>query len=266
MLRRAASKLELMVNSKIKCLALVVLLALSASACACAQDTQTMPPHGMGPGMRAMVNPLYDRVRPRGVGVFVEGGNGLTDRSGFHFVSAGGHAGKVLTPNYGSGATRVNFEYGVEVIPLWQSFTPKFQRVSCTQPAGSAAIQCSQPYTVGGRFTGVSVVPIILRANFAGNRKLSPWIQGAGGVLYTTHKYPSYGDTTVNLQTNGPNGDASVWNFTPQFGVGAHYFTRADRSFDFSANAVHISSASLGDRNPGVNASIQFALGYTWWK
>jgi hypothetical protein len=31
-------------------------------------------------------------------------------------------------------------------------------------------------------------------------------------------------------------------------------------------NAVHISSASLGDRNPGVNASIQVQVGYTLWK
>jgi len=29
---------------------------------------------------------------------------------------------------------------------------------------------------------------------------------------------------------------------------------------------VHISSASLGDRNPGVNASVQVQLGYTFWK
>jgi hypothetical protein len=70
----------------------------------------------------------------------------------------------------------------------------------------------------------------------------------------------------VNIQTNGPNGETSVWNFTPQFGVGAHYFTRPNRSIDFSANAIHISSASLGDRNPGVNASVQFSIGYTWWK
>jgi hypothetical protein len=48
--------------------------------------------------------------------------------------------------------------------------------------------------------------------------------------------------------------------------VGVHYFLKAQRSIDFSVNAVHISSASLGDKNPGVNASIQASLGYTWWK
>jgi hypothetical protein len=35
---------------------------------------------------------------------------------------------------------------------------------------------------------------------------------------------------------------------------------------DFALNLEHISSASLGDKNPGVNASVQFQLGYTWWK
>ena len=198
-------------------------------------------------------------------GVILEGGNGITDnRDGFHFLSAGVHAGSVLTGNVGPGFLRGNFEYAVEVFPYWQSFTPKFQRVSCVQPG--AIITCSAPYTVGGTFTGASITPIILRWNFATHGKLTPWFQGAGGVVWTNHKYPAYGDTTVNLTTNGPNGDASVWNFTPQMGVGAHYFTRHRHSIDFSVNAIHISSASLGDRNPGVNASIQASVGYTWWK
>jgi hypothetical protein len=29
---------------------------------------------------------------------------------------------------------------------------------------------------------------------------------------------------------------------------------------------VHISSSSLGDHNPGVNASLQIQVGYTFWK
>jgi len=60
--------------------------------------------------------------------------------------------------------------------------------------------------------------------------------------------------------------NTSVWNFAPQFGIGVHYFTRPNRSIDFGANAVHISSASLGDKNPGVNAGVQFTAGYSWWK
>jgi hypothetical protein len=121
----------------------------------------------------------------------------------------------------------------------------------------------------------VSITPIVLRWTFAGKGRLTPWVQGAGGLLWTNHKYPAFGGVPTNPQggvstnpigDNGPNDDTSVWNFTPQFGVGAHWFTGARRSVDFGANAIHISSASLGDKNPGINASVQFTVGYSWWK
>ena len=75
------------------------------------------------------------------------------------------------------------------------------------------------------------------------------------------------GDNRQFCHTQSPtiNGGTSVWNFTPQGGLGLHYFTRPKRSIDLGVNAVHISSASLGDRNPGVNASIQVQVGYTFW-
>ena len=214
-------------------------------------------------------NPLASASvrQPLETGVIVQGGTGLTDsRDAFKFLMAGVHGSRVLTKNYGPGALRGDLEYGVEVFPLWQSYTPTFQRVSCTSNRDTGVITCSQPYNVGGTFTGVSVTPIIVRWNFARGGRITPWVQAAGGVLWTNHKYPAYGSTAANVTINGPNGDASVWNFTPQGGVGLHYFTRSNRSVDISANGIHISSASLGDRNPGVNASVQFSVGYTWWK
>ncbi len=205
--------------------------------------------------------------QPYNYGVVFQGGFGVTDnRDGFRFLQAGVHAGRVLTNNYGEGLLRGNFEYAAEIFPYWESFTPGFQRVSCNLFPGTAIITCSQPYTVGGTFHGVTLTPIILKWNFARHGKLVPWAQAAGGVLWTNHKYPAYGNTTPNLTTNGPNGETSVWNFTPQGGIGLHYFTRPNRSIDFGASGEHISSASLGDRNPGVNASVQFTVGYSWWK
>lgn len=205
--------------------------------------------------------------QPHEYGILIQGGKGFTDqRDDFKFLMAGVHAGRVLTNNHGTGAFRSNFEYAVEAFPYWQSFTPNFQRVSCFQAPGTAVITCSQPYAVGGRFTGVSITPVILRVNFARHGRLVPWAQAAGGILWTNHKYPSYGDTKVNLTTNGPNGEASVWNFTPQGGIGVHYFTHPNRSIDVAVTGMHISSASLGDRNPGVNASVHLSIGYTWWK
>ena len=202
-------------------------------------------------------------------GPIVQGGKGVTDqRDDFKFISAGVHLGKVLTPELGKGVLRGNFEYAGELFPFWQSYTPKFVRVKCVPAPAPVAFTCSAPYTVGGTFSGVTVTPIILRWNFTSGHRIMPWIQGAGGVLWTNHKYPAYpsANSPLNLRNYGADANASVWNFTPQGGVGIHIFVKPKRSVDFSANAVHISSASLGDRNPGVNASVQFTAGYTWWK
>lgn len=207
-----------------------------------------------------------DRL-PLEFGAIGQGGVGLTqDRGGFKFAMVGVHAGRVLYKNHAVGSLKGNFEYAMELFPYWQSFTPKFQRANCVAIPNSFNISCSPLYTVGGTFSGITLTPIILRWNFVGGRKISPWVQAAGGLLWTNHKYPAFGSPILNLANDGPNTDASVWNFTPQGGVGFHYFIHPRRSIDFGANAVHISSASLGDRNPGVNASVQFSLGYTFWK
>ena len=225
----------------------------------------------------AKTNPVREDVKPFEFGVLAQGGVGLTqNRGNYRFLLAGLHAGKVLTPNIGNNILRGNFEYAVEVFPFWQSYTPTSLRQNCVTIPGPSGAQasCSAPFKIGGTFTGVSVTPIILRWNFAGTRRWAPWMQGAGGVIWTNHKYPAFGGppaTTGGVSNttygdNGLNADTSVWNFTPQFGVGTHYFVHGNRSIDFGANAIHVSSASLGDRNPGVNASVQFSLGYSWWK
>jgi lipid A 3-O-deacylase len=225
-----------------------------------------------------VTNPVMEEAKPFNVGALMQGGFGVTQsRSNFTFFMLGLRAGKVLTGNYGPGVLHGNFEYGVEVFPLWQSYTPTSLRQNCvaiTGPGGIQQASCSAPFPIGGTFTGVSVTPAVLRWNFAGTRRFAPWIQGAGGVIWTNHKYPAFGGppisaggvTNSTLGDNGKNANTSVWNFTPQFGVGAHYFLSAKRSVDFGANAIHISSASLGDKNPGVNASVQFTVGYSWWK
>ncbi len=228
-----------------------------------------------------VTNYVRDTVKPLEYGVFVQGGFGVTeDRGGFKFMMVGAQGGKVLTPTVGPGLLRGNFEYDVQVIPFWQSYTPIMQRQNCLPVAGTngQTVTCSAYFNVGGTYTGISITPTIFRWNFAGTRRFAPWAQGAGGVLWTNHKYPAYGGPPsyapgtivtgggTSYVNNSSSANTSVWNFTPQFGVGAHYFLRPNRSIDFAANAIHISNASLGDRNPGVNASVQFSLGYTWWK
>ena len=203
-------------------------------------------------------------------GALVQGRVGLEQRTNFSFFLVGGRAAKVLTSQLGTGWLRGNFEYGVEVFPLWQSYTPRFQRINCFDvptPVGVSGPLCTAPYTVGGTYTGVSITPIQLRWNFTHGRRFMPWVQAAGGVVWTNHKYPAVGDLDPADPTQtGPAADTSVWNFTPQGGIGAHYFLKPQRSLDVSVNGVHISSSSLGDKNPGVNVSMQLSIGYTWWK
>lgn len=195
-------------------------------------------------------------------GPFVNYGNGVGDRSDFKFLSAGFQLGKPLSSVVRAGIFSGQFELGGNIMPLWQSYTPAphYQTYTCAGTNGLPVV-CNL-LVGGGTFRGVSLTPVILRWNFlTRSRRIQPWFQGAGGLIYTTHKFPpSYMSTTTI------DGGTSVWNFTPQGGVGIHYFTRPKRSIDIGVNAVHISSASLGDRNPGVNASIQMQVGYTFWK
>lgn len=183
-------------------------------------------------------------------GVFIDGGFGTSGETSDHFLNAGVRLGKVLTDPAGPGLLHGQFEYALEMIPYWQAFTPK-QTYTLTEPF----IPLSRQVTTGGTYSGLSMTPVILRWNLVHWKRVMPWLQGGGGLLWTNHKFPP----------NGPRG-TSVWNFEPQIGVGIHYFVKPDQAITFTANAVHISNASLGDSNPGVNATVQLQIGYTWWK
>jgi lipid A 3-O-deacylase len=190
-------------------------------------------------------------------GPFAGWGTGLGNRDHFKFFFAGFQGGKVLTPVIHAGILSGQFELGANIMPLWQAYTPAAHE----QIYNCGGQQCELPIG-GGTFTGVSLTPVIFRWNFLTHEKrIQPWFQAAGGLVYTTHKFPP--DVIV---PEGTPGGTSVWNFSPQGGIGVHYFLHDKRSIDLGVNAVHISSASLGDRNPGVNASIQVQVGYTFWK
>ena len=189
-------------------------------------------------------------------GPFVNYGVGVGDRSQYKFLWAGVQLGKPLTPVFHASVFSGQFEFAGNIMPLWQAYTPAphLQTYDCGTP-------CQLPFG-GGTFTGASLTPVIFRWNFlTRSRRFQPWFQGAGGLIYTTHKFPP--DVLV---PHGEPGGTSVWNFSPQGGIGFHYFTAPKRSIDVGINAIHISSASLGDRNPGVNASVHVQVGYTFWK
>jgi hypothetical protein len=201
-------------------------------------------------GLNAQAAP-HSSAKTWEYGPFVNGGVGIGDRSDYKFMWTGAQAGRTLTPVLHAGPLTGSFELGVDAA-FFQAYTPAAHSVM----VGDAIYNIG-----GGTFTGATIAPVIFRWNFSKHAHVQPWFQAKGAVLYTTHKFPP--DVLV---AHGDPGGTSVWNFMPQGGVGFRYFTRPNRSIDFGLNAIHISSASLGDKNPGVNASLQFQVGYTFWK
>lgn len=228
---------------------LLLFCASALSAIACAQGSD---------------NPVaaVRSARSWHFGPFLDYGNGVGNRSQYRFFSAGVEVGKALTPVLPLGPLSGQFELSANLMPTWNGFTPPPHEETrkCVSPGGVTS-SCVLPVG-GGTFAGVSMTPVILRWNFAhSSHRFQPWFQGAGGLIYTAHKFPP--DVLV---PHGVPGGTSVWNFAPQGGFGFHYFQSRRRSVDFQVNAVHISSASLGDKNPGVNASIWVQVGYTFWR
>jgi hypothetical protein len=162
-------------------------------------------------------------------GVLASYGNGLFDRTNIHFVRAGVRVGRVMTGELGPGWARGTFELDSEVMPAEFVLWGGYKNV----------------YALG-------VNPLVMKWNFTRGRKLIPYFLAQGGMLWSADRIPP--------------GDTSKINFTSGAGVGLNYFVKPRRSVNFDFRATHLSNASLGDHNPGVNASLQWSVGYNWWK
>ncbi|MDR3763773.1 MAG: acyloxyacyl hydrolase [Acidobacteriota bacterium] len=163
------------------------------------------------------------------VAATVGGGPGLVDRSNVQFIRGGVRLSRVFTHELGTGPLRGTFEEGIEFNPVDEVLWK-------------------------GRhdFYGFSVNPIVAKWNFTASRKVVPYFMIHGGMLHTNQKVPPPNTSTVNFTTGG--------------GFGVQYFLKPGRSISWDVCAIHLSNASLGDHNPGVNASLQFQLSYIWWK
>lgn len=162
------------------------------------------------------------------LGVLAGGGTGLGKSSGTQFVYAGGRAGLVLTGEHLPGLLHGNFEWAVDVMPLYAVLPP------------ASAIY-------GGSFK-----PVIWQWNFTRGHKIAPYVAAAGGIVFT--------------KSNVPPGDTSQVNFTPQAVAGTRLLVKPRRALFFEGSLGHLSSASLGNHNPGYNVTLVFTVGYTWLK
>ncbi len=163
------------------------------------------------------------------VGVLASGGSGLFDRDNVQMVRAGVRVGRVMTGELGKGFLRGTFELDAEIMPVDYVLWNGYRNVY-----------------------GIGINPVVMKWNFTRGKKLIPYFLAQGGTLWSAH--------------NVPPGDTSRFNFISGPGVGFNYFLKPGRSVNLDLRATHLSNASLGDHNPGVNSSLQVSIGYNWWK
>ena len=168
------------------------------------------------------------------IGPWFGGGTGLGTASDFKIINAGVRIGRVLTGTLGTGTFRGTFEWAADLMPLYEIRQDDFYT---TGP---------QHWVYGGAFN-----PVILKWNWVANKKITPYFAAEGGVLFT--------------KTEVPAGDTSRVNFLPGGAFGIYIHRGEKHAIDLSAHVTHISNASLG-HNPGINATMQFRVGYTWFK
>ncbi|HWG19851.1 MAG TPA: acyloxyacyl hydrolase [Terracidiphilus sp.] len=181
-------------------------------------------------------------------------GSPIFARVDLEFYSLGCDAGMRIGDVRGRGPLRGRGEMMFELMPFWLGRYPA--QSGLYEDPGYPTFPNAKWSQKEEIFPGASITPLLLRWNFTGEQplRLIPWMQLGGGLLWTTHNFP-----------DGANG-TSVFNFTPQLGAGVNVFRRPNQSLDFAVKVIHISNAGLGDHNPGLNQTLQFSAGYSWWK
>ncbi len=159
-------------------------------------------------------------------GIFVGGSTSFANTPSAQTFLAGVRLGRVFTHEVGKNALRGSFEMAVDIIPI-------------------------NEFWVGGnaQYAG-AIDPFIAKWNFTGGKTVSPYLAAVGGVVFSS--------------SNLPPGDTSQVNFTSGAELGAQWFHQSKNSWDFAVKIYHLSNASIGNKNPGINGAVQFMVGYTW--
>ena len=208
-------------------------LATLLLVCASMLSAQTTPSKPADTNSKPTeINPLSRRVWE--IGPFFQGGTGLGTASEFKFLVAGARVGRVLTGTIGTGRFRGTFEWAADLMPLYEV------------RQDDNYINGTQRWVYGGSFS-----PVILKWNWVGGKAVTPYFDAEGGVLFTHREVPA--------------GDTSAVNFTPGGAFGIYIRQGPKHAFDLAVHVIHISNASLA-HNPGINATMQFRVGYTWFK
>jgi lipid A 3-O-deacylase len=158
-------------------------------------------------------------------GIFVGGSTSFANTPSAQSFLAGARFGRVLTHEMGQGALRGSLEMAVDIIPI------------------------NEFWIHGAQYAG-AINPLIGKWNFTGGKSVAPYLAAVGGIVFSS--------------SNLPPGDTSQVNFTSGAELGAQWFRRERNSLDFAVKIYHLSNASIGNQNPGINGAVQFMVGYTW--
>jgi len=96
---------------------------------------------------------------------------------------------------------------------------------------------------------GIGFNALGLKWNFERRGRFSPYLELGGGVIFTNHAVPTY--------TNDVN-------FTPSAAFGTHILGEK-YNWSVEGRYLHISSAGLGNLNPGLNTfQVRLGVGRFW--
>jgi Lipid A 3-O-deacylase (PagL) len=159
-------------------------------------------------------------------GFFTGGSTSFANTPSAQTFLVGARFGRVLTHELGHNALRGSLEFAVDAIPVYEFWID-----------GNA------------QYSG-AIDPLIAKWNFTAGKSVAPYLAGVGGIVFSSHQLPA------------PN--TSQVNFTSGAELGAQWFRQSKNSLDFAVKIYHLSNASLGRYNPGINGAVQFTVGYTW--
>jgi hypothetical protein len=146
--------------------------------------------------------------------VWTGGGHGLNGSTASSGVwNVGARYGWILTAPHGPVFLRGQFEYAVDVVPVFL----------VVQRTGTAY--------------GFGLNPFALKWNFTKPRKVVPYFELGGGTLFTNDYVPP-GTSHVNFTSSGA--------------LGLH-FLRSKYNWSAEIRFMHISNAGLANLNPGIN-------------
>lgn len=157
----------------------------------------------------------------REVGLWVGGGHSVPGGTkGTSIMDAGLRYGWVLTDPHLPGFLRGSFEYAVDAVPMYLVIK-------------------------NGTTYGAGFDPLVLKWNFVGNHKVVPFIELAGGTLFSTHEVPT-GTSSVNFRSGAA--------------LGMHLLGKKWAP-TLAVRYEHISNAGLASPNPGINTvQVQLAI------